>query len=146
MSCESELWRSSSVIGQNLPVAALPQTRTVLPLLGLGPEVMGGWKARALQKLRQFAAPGDGELSKRYSLHCVLPAKQRIPEVEPRGVEPLTSAVQMLAPVFSVVSGRCQSGIDKRISLIYRQWKLATVNPGRCQISVRVSNLQTGAL
>jgi hypothetical protein len=80
----------------------------------------------------------------------ISPANARIYRVEPRGFEPLTSAVQMLAHGFSLVSGRRDFGIDRRISLIYRQWKLAIVNPGRCHVTVNLlselSSLQTAAL
>ena len=56
--------------------------------------------------------------------------------VEPRGFEPLTSAVQMLTRGFTVVS-RCQEiRINKRIPRVPSLQSSPDVNSGHCQVTV----------
>ena len=71
------------------------------------------------------------------SLFRVLPAKGHIMRVEPRGFEPLASAVQMLGHGFILVSRRQEIRIYKRI---FRKTPLSLspdVNPGRCHVTVK---------
>jgi hypothetical protein len=49
------------------------------------------------------AAQGPTNYSGCLSLFSILPAKQKVFKVEPRGFEPLTSAVQRLTPMFQPV-------------------------------------------
>ena len=70
----------------------------------LGPKV--GASESEERMLAALLHKGSSHILERLSIVGVLQMKRRLLRVEPRGFEPLTSAVQMLAHRFSLVSGR----------------------------------------
>jgi hypothetical protein len=62
--------------------------------------------------------------------------------VEPRGFEPLTSAVQRRRQGVPGVSGRFKIPLSRPNSRVLSFSLFTDVRPGNCQISVRVSRVQ----
>jgi hypothetical protein len=66
-----------------------------------------------------------------------LPANLHISVVEPRGFEPLTSAVQRRRDEFASVRQCSKEGLFERNSLSPPFSPFANVRPGNCQVTVR---------
>jgi hypothetical protein len=71
----------------------------------------------------------------------ILPATRWFFEVEPKGVEPLTSAVQRRLGTFISVRRCSRNRLFKRTSRKYSFETFATVRPGNCQVTVNSTKL-----
>jgi hypothetical protein len=63
--------------------------------------------------------------------------------VEPRGFEPLTSAVQRRRERFVTVGNRSENRLYKPNYLIQRLTLFVTIRPGNCQVTVNFEKCST---
>jgi hypothetical protein len=87
----------------------------------------------------QVAAHRSGEHPERYTLIHVFPANQYIFEVEPRGFEPLTSAVQSQHDSFPEVSRACKIPANSCIlcSTVFSRFQ--DIHSGCCTVAAQVN-------
>jgi hypothetical protein len=115
-----------------------------LNLLLNSPEIGLRWSAKLVQ-LRQLRWCTNGVQEGRiccrhlFILH-LSPAKQHIPRVEPRGFEPLTSAVQRRSDTFLERSRVCKIAANTLIFLVMPFSSFQEIYSGCCTVAAQVGN------